>query len=143
MKMSKVILTDSAKLDRLRDIMRPVFTYFNALEDGRDYMGSNERKAAKAIQKVQEMGEVVERYLPEIQSLIFGDDNVVAGTYRMFDVEQIAKYHAIGLCGLHQHNGVQLTKDIVKEYFELALKDILECDAIRKSTKEYDKLIKI
>lgn len=140
--MSKVVLTDSAKIERLRDVMRPVLTYFNALIDGRDYYGINDKKAAKAVAKLQEMEEIIENYLPEIKSLLFGDGNFPIGSYRMLEVEKIAKYHAIGLCGLHQHNGQPITKDIVEAYFDASMKDILEEDSIRKSTKEYDKIMK-
>lgn len=57
------------------------------------------------------------------------------------NVFSIAKYHAIGLAGLWQHNGTFLTRDQLKEYYELALKDITEENSIDKSAEEYDKII--
>lgn len=58
------------------------------------------------------------------------------------NVFSIAKYHAIGFAGLYQHNGIQLTKEQLKEYYELALKDITEENSIQKSEQEYDKILK-
>jgi hypothetical protein len=58
------------------------------------------------------------------------------------NIYSIAKYHAIGLAGLHQHNGVRLTGDELRGYYESALKDITEENSIEKSSIEYDKVMK-
>jgi hypothetical protein len=53
----------------------------------------------------------------------------------------IAKYHVIGILGAYQANGVPLTIDMAKSYYEAAMKDITLENAIEKSAREYDKIM--